>query len=260
MRGVGARRYSGAMREPEHVPDEAVVVEALVTVMVAEVGSFALMCTPCDVQALAVGFAFSEGMIECAADVLQFTWEPQQRIAALHIDNPPAAVAGRNLIVTSSCGLCGSRNVEKLLEGSLACEETVQVSPTLLCEVAAEMASRQKLFQQTGGAHAAAVFSGAGEIIAFAEDIGRHNALDKAIGKCILEGVGLKSRGVLLSGRVSLEMMTKAARAGIELVAAVSAPSSLAVEVAERCRVTLCGFVRGDRATVYTHPQRVRAS
>ena len=90
------------------------------------------------------------------------------------------------------------------------------------------------------------------------EDIGRHNALDKAVGKCLLEDRPLRGLGVMLSGRSSLEMLTKASQAGLEIVAAVSAPTSLAIDVAERCGITLCGYVRADRATIYTHPHRVQ--
>ncbi len=96
-----------------------------------------------------------------------------------------------------------------------------------------------------------------GQACSFAEDIGRHNALDKVIGKSLLAGQSLEQRGVMLSGRVSLELIAKTARAGIEVLAAISAPSSLAMRAAQRCNITLCCFVRGDRATVYTHPHRI---
>jgi FdhD protein len=115
----------------------------------------------------------------------------------------------------------------------------------------------QHIFRMTGGAHAAGISDSSGKISAFAEDIGRHNALDKAIGKCLLGGLPMKSCAVALSGRVSLEMVTKSARAGIELIAAVSAPTSLAIEAAERWNITLCGFVRSDKLNVYTHSKRI---
>jgi FdhD protein len=113
------------------------------------------------------------------------------------------------------------------------------------------------LFEKTGGAHAAAIFDTAGSIMAFAEDIGRHSAFDKVIGKCLMAGLETKGCGVALSGRISLEMVTKAARAGIELIAAVSAPSSFAIEAAQRWNITLCGFVRSGRMNVYTYQQRI---
>jgi len=119
------------------------------------------------------------------------------------------------------------------------------------------MHSMQKLFETTGGAHAAGIFDKSGSIIAFAEDIGRHSAFDKAIGKCLIAELNTKRCGVVLSGRISLEMVSKAARAGIELIGAVSAPSSFAIEAAKKWNITLCGFVRPGRMNVYTHLERI---
>jgi FdhD protein len=133
----------------------------------------------------------------------------------------------------------------------------MRVDTASLHALLAEMGRRQTVFAATGGAHAAAVFDAQGRILALAEDLGRHNALDKVIGRCLLDGIDTASCGVLLSSRLSLEMVTKAARARFQVVAAVSAPTSLAVEVAERRGLTLCGFLRGDRCTVYTHRHRI---
>jgi len=116
---------------------------------------------------------------------------------------------------------------------------------------------QQVLFQACGGTHAVGIFDGRGQLLVVAEDTGRHNALDKAIGKSLLGGIPVAGCGVVLSGRASLEIVGKCARAGIELVSAISAPTSLAVEVAERCNITLCAFVRESRATVLSHPRRV---
>jgi FdhD protein len=101
------------------------------------------------------------------------------------------------------------------------------------------------------------VFDNAGKIVACAEDIGRHNALDKAIGKCLLNDIQTAGRGAALTSRLSLEMVSRCARAGIELITAVSAPTSMAIDVARKCNITLCAFVRETRATVFTHPERV---
>jgi FdhD protein len=113
------------------------------------------------------------------------------------------------------------------------------------------------MFEACGGTHAVGLFDAAGELVAHAEDTGRHNALDKAIGRCLRSGRSPAGLGAELSGRVSLEMVGKCVRAGIEMISAISAPTSLAIEVAERCGLTLCAFVRESRATVFTHPQRV---
>jgi FdhD protein len=119
------------------------------------------------------------------------------------------------------------------------------------------MRGRQAIFARTGGTHAAALFNAKGTLLALAEDLGRHNALDKVIGHCLLHNLPSAGCCVLLSGRVSLEMVTKSARAGIELVAAVSAPSSMAINAARLVGITLCGFVRGDRLTAFSHPGRL---
>lgn len=233
-----------------------VAVEDTLTIQVQGVGSFTLLCTPCDAEALALGFAFSEGMITSIDDVLACNYRPDQRTVGLHLATGQAD-SRRSLIVTSSCGLCGSRNVEALLAGPMASGDSLRVPAAVLRTVTERMRAYQELFRRTGGTHAAAIFGADGSFLAVAEDLGRHNALDKAIGKCLLEGLGLAGRSVVLSGRVSLELVGKAARAGLELVVAVSAPSSLAIQAAERCNLTLCGFVRGEHATVYTHPHRI---
>jgi len=234
-----------------------VVVEELLTIMVEGVGSFAVMCTPSDVEALALGFVFSEGLIDSAGDVVGVTRRPDQHAVAMRIEEPGRVASERNLIVTSSCGLCGSRNIDRLLTGQVRCGDSLRIPAAHLRTVAEKMASGQQLFARTGGTHAAGIFNAAGNMIAFGEDLGRHNALDKAVGKCLMEEVSPVGLATFLSGRVSLELVAKAARAGLEIVAAVSAPSSLAIQAAEKCNITLCGFVRADRATVYTHPHRV---
>jgi FdhD protein len=119
------------------------------------------------------------------------------------------------------------------------------------------LAGTQALFDECGGTHAAGIYDAEGKILASAEDAGRHNALDKSIGKCLLQQTSTAGLAAALSGRVSLEMVSKGARAGIELISAISAPTTLAIEVADRCGITLCAFVRETRATVFTHPHRV---
>ncbi len=240
------------------VPDPCeVIVEELITVMVEGVGSFALMCTPCDVEALAIGFAFSEGVISSFDDVIDYSYTPDQQVVAMRVEDPDQSVPSRNLIVTSSCGMCGSRNIDKLLGGQVKCADSLSITPASLRSVMEQMHKRQRLFTRTGGTHAAGVFTAESELITLSEDLGRHNALDKAIGLCLMQERSPAGCGVTLSGRISMELVAKAARAGIEIMAAVSAPSSMAVAAADKCNITLCGFVRSDRATIYTHPHRI---
>ncbi len=234
-----------------------VAIETPLTVTIEEVGSFIVMCTPCDAEALAVGFAFTEGIITGFDDITDLACVREPLTVVLELANPGEPGAQRNLIVSSSCGLCGHRDIKKLLDGLIACGDSLKIPGDMLVVAARDMQARQELFQRTGGTHAAGILSAKGELIALGEDIGRHNALDKAIGRCILGKRPTDGCGLVLSGRVSVELIVKAARAGIELVAAVSAPSSLAIDAAKRCNITLCGFVRDTRATVYTHPHRI---
>ena len=237
---------------------DKVVAEQAITIMIDKVGSFTIMATPADIEALAVGFVYFEGLIASMDDVIAVSTNPHlPNVVGITVQDPTQIAIGRNMIMASSCGMCGTRNIEKMLSDIPACDQSLEVSSNILIEVAEQLHSMQKVFQLTGGSHAAGIFDFLGKITTFAEDIGRHTALDKAIGKCLIAGQSLKGCGVVLSGRASLEMVAKAARAGIELVSAVSAASSFAVEAAERWNITLCGFVRPDKINVYTHPQRI---
>ncbi len=245
---------------PPALGPDYVVVEDVLVINIEDVGSYTLMCTPHDTRALAVGFAFSEGIISGVDDIkMLYHCEDAPGVICIELaDSTRVYSRERTLILTTSCGMCGSREAaERILSGASTVGQSLNVTTSLLLSIMADMQARQGLFAQTGGTHAAAIFSGAGEIVAFSEDIGRHNALDKAIGKCLLAGVAPAGCAVALSGRVSFELVAKSARAGLELIAAVSAASSLAIEAAERCNITLCGFVRDDRLTVYTRPQRI---
>ena len=259
-----------------------VVEEDALTVEVVDVGSYLLMWTPTsepgqshgytgedgllgdeaqpEALALALGFALSEGLINTLEDVRSAAFcEDDPGVIRVQLRHPEAVQAQRkNQVINSSCGLCGPREI--LDENALGLEavaETLQLSATRFDDLMRQMGGQQRVFQQTGGSHAAAVFDSAGTLLAVAEDLGRHNALDKAIGLALLRRGDLTGCGAVLSSRLSLEMVLKAVRSGIEILLAVSAPTSLAIEVAQRFGVTLCGFVREGRATIYTHPQRI---
>ena len=239
------------------IPDK-VVIEQPVTIMIDKLGSFTVMATPSDIEALAVGFVYSEGLIDGIDDVVEVSTKPElPNVVGIQVYDPTQISVRRNMIVASSCGMCGTRNIDNMLSDMPACDTSLEIKSSILIELTERLKSMQHIFLMTGGAHAAGIFDSSGKILAFAEDIGRHNALDKAIGKCLLGGLPMKCCAVVLSGRVSLEMVTKSARAGIGLIAAVSAPTSLAIEAAERWNITLCGFVRSDKLNIYTHPKRV---
>jgi len=237
---------------------DEIAVERAITLMIDQVGSFTIMCTPTQLEAMAAGFMFSEGLIDDADDIAAIgPGRSSPDAVAIQLCDPTRRTIERNLIVASSCGLCGSRNIAKLMESIPACGTSLMVSERRCQELLQQLQDSQPTFQATGAAHAAGVFDPSGDCIALAEDIGRHTALDKAIGQCVLMDRSAAGCGAVLSGRVSFEMVAKAARAGIEVMAAVSGPTSLAVEAADHWNITLCGFVRGDRMNVYTHPSRI---
>jgi len=234
-------------------------VEEPVTIDAGRAGVFTVMASPGRALELAVGFCFSEGLLtgKKDLDLVRRSPEDPSVIQVTFLRPPLTGEPGRNLIVSSSCGLCGAENIESILAGLPRVEQRTSFTPEVLRLAMKEMTANQALFLRTGGTHAAALFDSQGRLITLAEDVGRHNALDKAIGRAVLEDRPLSGCGVALSGRVSLEMVIKAARAGIELIVAVSSPTSLALQAARGSGITLCGFVRGDRATVYTHPGRI---
>lgn len=260
-RAVTARRISTGKSGVE-ARDEGcdVAVEAPLTIDIGDLDSFTLLCTPDDKAAMTVGFLFSEGVIDGMDDVESLgecADDPNVMRVGLAPRSPRAHGEGRHLLIVSSCGMCGSESIEDRVAALPRVGETLTVPVTTLWSVQQAMRRRQTLFDRCGGTHAASIFDAGGEIVAFAEDIGRHNALDKAIGRCLIDGRSPAGLGAALSGRVSLEMVGKAARAGIEVIAAVSAPTSLALDAAEHCGITLCAFVRETRATVFTGPSRV---
>lgn len=259
--------------------------ESPLFVEVAGVGRYALMWTPTghgavpagfvpfdgwlgdgapsDAISLAAGFAFSEGLFERLSDLESIARCPDAPDVVRITLAPPAraranAHAGRRArTVYSSCSACGDDEIGHLLHGVSPVVASTTLSLFTLHRLVETMQERQTLWHTTGAAHAALLFSPDVRVLTIAEDLGRHNALDKAIGGCLLDGLPLEGCGVLLSSRLSFEMVAKAARAGLAIVAGVSAPSSLAVATAHACGITLCGFVREDRATVYTHPRRI---
>jgi FdhD protein len=261
MRRIRARRISTGDKPERPIEEDVLVVEeAPVTIDVEGIEAYTLLCTPSDQQALAVGFLRSEGIIEKLADIksLRECDDDPNTIRVQLVDRIPRIQdAGRNLLIVSSCGACGSENLKKRIEALPKVDATLKINAALIRSVYNTLREQQSLFKACGGTHAAAVFDNNGKIISSAEDTGRHNALDKAIGKCLLAGIPTEGQGAALTSRLSLEMVSRCARAGIELITAVSAPTSMAIEVALRCNITLCAFVRETRATVFTHPARV---
>ena len=261
VRYVRADRIStGDAAERTKEENVCVVEEVPVTIDVEGVETYTLLCTPTDKRALAVGFLFTEGVIERMADIKvlkECDDDPDTIRVRLTGRVPRIEDAGRNLLIVSSCGVCGSENLKERIDALPSVGDTLRIEAELLRSIYGALRKQQSLFESCGGTHAAAVFDESGKIISCAEDTGRHSALDKAIGKCVLARIQTVGRGVALTSRLSLEMVSKCARAGVELITAVSAPTSMAIDVARNCNITLCAFVRETRATVFTHPARI---
>ncbi len=222
------------------------------------------MRTPGDDGALAAGFLLSEGIIRRRPDVLRI--EPCGRNEAGNVLNvvlaPDVQVdfdrLTRHVFASSSCGLCGKATIDAIHGQFPPVDSNVEVSASTLLQMPTRMRGAQAGFDRTGGLHAAALFAIDGELLSLSEDVGRHNAVDKVLGHALLNGwIPLHSRVLMLSGRASFEIMQKALAARIAIVAAVSAPSSLAVDFAKESGQTLVGFLRETRMNIYANASRI---
>ncbi len=227
------------------------------------------MRTPGHDEDLAVGFLFTEGIIRSRGDVQSVVARGQRGtdglINVVRVELAPGVAVDfkrleRNFYMTSSCGVCGKASIDAVaVQGQYDVGAmSFQVSGAALGRLPTALKTQQAVFEQTGGLHASGLFDAAGTILALREDVGRHNALDKVIGHALMHGeVPLAKRGVIVSGRASFELMQKSKMAGVALVAAVGAPSSLAVELAREFGITLVGFLKADRFNVYSRPDRI---
>ena len=222
---------------------------------------------------LAIGFLVSEGVVHSADDVASVrycagatadggnTYNVVDVGLAAHVP-PPDASLERSFYTTSSCGLCGKASLEAVRTSSAwsVAEDTLRVTPELLTTLPERLREAQRVFDSTGGLHAAGLFDAEGNLLCVREDVGRHNAVDKVIGHALREGlVPLRNSMLMVSGRASFELVQKAVMAGIPLLAAVSAPSSLAVDLADDNGLTLVGFLRGSSMNIYAGTDRIEA-
>jgi len=233
------------------------------------------MRTPGDDVELAAGFLVSEAVVRAPADITGI--KLCDGTSCGHGDHdglgnivdvtlaPGVTVAPgarRNFMTTSACGVCGKASIEDIcvLPREALAADSARFAPAVLATLPERLREAQRVFSRTGGLHAAGLFTAEGELIAVREDVGRHNAVDKAVGWALLDGrLPLAGCALLVSGRASFELVQKAVLAGIPLLAAVSAPSSLAVDLAEEAGLTLVGFLRGPSMNVYTGAHRLSA-
>ena len=225
------------------------------------------MRTPGGEEELAVGFLRTEGLIAGGDDVLRVefgdpetTSQPDDEVT-VRLTRPfdASLVPERHFVATASCGICGKASLDEV---AVRCDPLPvgrpKVSRETILALPARLREAQAVFEATGGLHAAGLFDPDGRLVTLREDVGRHNALDKLVGRELLAGrLPLHDRVLLVSGRISFEIVQKAAVAGISVLCAVSAPSDLAVEAGRRLGMTLVGFLRGDGFNVYAHPERI---
>jgi FdhD protein len=222
------------------------------------------MRTPGNDEELAAGFLFTEGIIQHRQQI-EYISPALPGMNTVRVTLHPETVprlqqADRNFYTTSSCGVCGKASIDAIKTVSIFTNEAdnLLIPGEVLHELPARLLQEQAVFGSTGGLHAAALFTNDGDLLMLREDVGRHNALDKLIGTALLQDqLPLNKVVLLLSGRASFELIQKAAMAGIKCVAAVGAPSSLAVELAQENDITLVGFLRNQRFNIYSGGKRV---
>ena len=223
------------------------------------------MCSPSNNIMLAVGLLYTEGILRKTSDIISITEESDEenkQALSVNVNVHTEALEGKNLwnrsiASSASCGVCGTTEICDIYHKSPPLETTEKFDITRVPELLKEMRSRQSTFDETGGTHSAALFSIDGTMLSVQEDIGRHNAVDKTIGELFLSSTLEKADILAVSGRVSYEIVSKCAMANIPFLLAVSAPSSMAVEVCNEKGITLIAFCRENRATVYTNQQHV---
>jgi FdhD protein len=257
------RRYRKA--RVQEAPDRVVVEEPLEIRLAGEPFQM-LMRLPGQEKELALGFLFTEGIVRDLNEVITIHFcgtatdplLPPNVVDVMLTDTAMERRGRRHLEVAySSCGLCAKEAVDEICRKVPPVASTLTITPDTLLELMARLPEAQDVFQATGGTHAVALANPEGSMFLSAEDVGRHNAMDKVIGRALLEKRDFGGLVALLSGRISFEMALKSARAGLPLLAAVSAPTTMAIELARELNLTLVGFARGDSMNIYTHPQRL---
>ncbi len=246
-RELGIERIDGETRQAER---DRVVVEAPLQLRAHGTPVATIMRTPGHDLELVRGLLHAEAI---AAGGLA-----QAGDDAVEVDAAPGAFAGRGLLASAACGVCGRVAIADLELRAREVAADTAIARAVLAGLPEALRAAQSVFADTGGLHAAGLATTAGALIAAREDVGRHNAVDKLVGWALGARIDPAAHVLVLSGRLGYELVQKAIMLGVPIVAAVSAPSSLAVELAERFNVALVGFVRGRRANVYAHGWRIR--
>jgi FdhD protein len=296
VRKIAMRRMSGPAEADEM---DFIAAEEPLEIRVEGHSVAIVMRTPGEDRELAAGFLVTEGLVHRASDLVDIRHQlhclvperagsgrrtdvneavpdkgasgpglemsrPDGNVINVRLKNPEAMdlkKLTRHVFTSSSCGICSKASIEAVRQQFPPIEDDFEVDPQILFKLPAALVSAQENFKRTGGLHACALFDAAGNLLVLREDVGRHNALDKVIGWALLKDrLPLRQHILLLSGRTSFEMMQKALAAGIPMVAAISAPSSLAAEFARDSGQTLVGFLRGEKMNLYAGANRVHSS
>jgi FdhD protein len=271
IRSIEVERLRGASERANERDD--VAVEEPLEIRIAGETLAITMRTPGHDRELVLGFLVAEGVIASMADVLGVTHcgrvgaEARENTIDVTlvpgvkppIDPETGLFTRRGTLTTSACGVCGRRSIDDLIERIAPLASTGhRIARSIVAAAVRGLRSRQPIFGHTGGSHAASIVDFRGQAVATFEDVGRHNAVDKAVGSRVQAGeLPCSDNLLVVSGRSSFEIVQKAFSAGIPVVASVSAPSSLAIDLAHRANITLAGFVRDEAMTVYTSPERI---
>ncbi|MDQ1698791.1 MAG: FdhD protein [Frankiaceae bacterium] len=242
---------------------DTLAVEEPVEIRVAGRAVSVTMRTPGHDLDLALGFLLTEGVVHEPGDILEAIACDENVVDVTTTDAVAARVTERRFYTSSSCGLCGKESIDAVRTRSAydVAADRLRIERCVLTSLPDRLRDAQRVFDRTGGLHAAGLFTADGELLCLREDVGRHNAVDKVVGWALQQGrLPLSGCVLQVSGRASFELVQKAAMAGIPMLAAVSAPSSLAVALADEVGMTLVGFLRGDSFNVYSRPDRIVAT
>jgi FdhD protein len=259
VRTVSVRRWrSGRI---EQVPDD-VAEEVPVAFLYHGIPHVVMLATPQDLEDLGVGFTFTEALVGAPAEIRGVEVAALDDACELRLTIAPERFSAlllrqRNLTGRTGCGLCGTETLEEAIRRPAPVGTGVTIAAVELHAALKDLQTKQPLNARTGSVHAAAWCRPQEGVQVVREDVGRHNALDKVIGALLRSGTDASTGYLLVSSRASYEMVQKAATAGITLMAAISAPTALAIRLAEECGMTLIGFARDDSHVVYTHPHRL---
>jgi len=248
---------------PKHIEDEVVVEEPL-EIRVNGESITVTMRTPGHDFDLAIGLLWTEGIIRSRDEIGTIAYCPDEDQPELKnvvnvglVDVNRKVQSSRTSWSTSSCGLCGKATLDAIHQACQPITSTITVDYDVLYSLSSRLRQAQANFERTGGIHAVAIFDAQGSLLVLREDIGRHNAVDKVLGAALVGNLPLAETVMMVSGRLGFEIAQKAVVAGIPIVASISAPSSLAVELATEFGMTAIGFLRGRSMNIYTHPQRI---